>query len=273
MNKLNPFPAQKIIYFLLVVFMAVGLKYTYSQSTSEDLVWILGPTASLVEFITGEQFVKEANIGYVSADQNVAIIPACAGINFMIAAFLMSALTILYRMKRKEYLALGVLAGFAAAYGATLCANSLRIIMSICLYRTDIYTLWITPERVHRLAGVVIYFICLCLLYFGVRKITSRHNLFPARRQKEKDGNFRSSLLSCSIPLFWYLLITLALPALNQASRKNPALFWEHAWSVLAVSYLLFVLMFLLVLCYNYEKPKHGTTGNCHEAANSDRGR
>jgi len=272
MNRLNPFPAQKIIYGLLVVFMAVGLKYAYSQSTSEDLVWILGPTASLVKFMTGTQFVKEANIGYVSVDQHVAIIPACAGINFMIAAFCMSALTMLYHMQRKEYLAPCVLAGFAAAYGATLCANSLRIILSIYLYQADIYTPSITPEKVHRLEGIAIYFLCLCLLYLGVQKIISWHDLFPSRRQPDEGRNVTSILFSCLIPLFWYLLITLALPALNQASRKNPALFWEHAWSVLAVSYLLFVLMFLLVLCYNYEKPKHGTTGTYHEAADSDRG-
>lgn len=273
MNRYDPFTAKKIACCLLVVLMAAGMKYFYSRSTSEDLVWILGPTASLVEFITGAQFVKEVNIGYVSAASQVAIVPACAGINFMIAAFSMTALTLIYRARQKRYLTICVLAGLAAAYGFTLGANSLRIALSIHLYQADIYSLLITPERVHRLAGIAIYFICLCLLYFSVRKITSRRTFFPVGGKKDEGRTFKNSLLSCLVPLCWYLLVALALPAINQASGKNHALFREHAWSVFTVSFLLFVMMFLLVMCYRLIQTKQAThTGNDYENADSHRG-
>lgn len=273
MNKLSQLTVQKIIYGLLVVFMAAGLKYVYSQSASDNLAWILGPTAALVSFFTGAPFVKEASVGYVCTANQVAIVPACAGINFMIAAFCMSALTFIYSTKRKQYLPLCVLAGGAAAYAATLCANSLRIILSIYLYRADIYTVLITQERVHRIAGVAIYFICLYLLYFGIRKFGTRLILSGNPRYKGEDGRFKSSLLVCLTPLFWYLMIALALPAVNQASGKNPALFREHAQTVGAVSLILFMLMFLGVICYKSQNTKPKTTGISHEIAHSDRGR
>lgn len=272
MNKLNQLTAQKILYGLLVVFMAAGLKYAYSQSTSEDLAWILGPTASLVEWISGISFAREVNIGYVNAGRQIAIIPACAGINFMIAAFCMSALTLIYHLRQERRLALCVLAGFAAAYTFTLAANSLRIILSIYLYQADIYTSWMTSEKIHRIAGVTIYFVSLVLLYSGVRQITSRHKYFLVQNGRQESPSFKMNLLACGIPLFWYLLFALALPALNQASRKNPVLFREHAGYVLAVSLFLFVLMFLPVMCYKHKNQKHGTTGHCYEAADSDRG-
>jgi len=272
MNKLNPFPAQKIVCMLLVVFMAVGLKYAYSQSTSEDLAWILGPTASLVEWISGIPFVREVNVGYINTVRQIAIIPACAGINFMMAAFCMLALTLIYHLQKKRYLALCVLAGFAAAYTFTLVANSLRIILSIYLYQANIYTFWMTPEKIHRIAGVAIYFVSLVLLYSGVRQITSRHKYFLVQSSRQANPSVKSSLLACGIPLFWYLLVALALPTLNHASRKNPALFREHSGYVLAVSLFLFVLMFLPVMCYKLKHQKHGTTGHCYEAADSDRG-
>ena len=99
LNRMN---TGKIIYCLLVLFIAAGLKYTYSQSTSEDLQWILGPTASLVEALTGEQFMKEQNIGYVSVHQRIAIIPGCSGINFMIAAFCMLTISLVCSTNRKQ---------------------------------------------------------------------------------------------------------------------------------------------------------------------------
>ncbi|PKN85670.1 MAG: exosortase K [Deltaproteobacteria bacterium HGW-Deltaproteobacteria-1] len=256
MKILNQLTARKIAHCLLVLFIAAGLKYAYSRSTSEDLAWILGPTASLVEFLTGEPFMKEKDIGYVSISQRVAIIPGCSGINFMIAAFCMSTLTLIYSTNRKQYPALYILACFVAAYSMTVCTNSLRIILSIHLYRADIYTPLITPEKIHRLAGIAIYFVCLCFLYFGVQKISSSRNHIDAGRQKNKYGYYKSILISCLVPLFWYLLIVLVLPALNQASVKNPSLFREHATYVLLVSFFLFVMMFLLVICYKSLKPK-----------------
>jgi exosortase K len=272
MNKSDQIPMQKIFYSLLVVFIAVGLKYAYSQSTSEDLVWILGPTASLVEFITGMQFAKEVNIGYICTGRQVAIVPACAGINFMIAAFCMTALTLIYKTKQKGFIPFCLLAGFAAAYGFTLCVNSFRITLSIYLYHADIYTPSITPEGVHRIEGIVIYFTGLCLLYFGVLRITNRHDIFLIHREKDEGGSFRSNLLSCLVPLFWYWLIALALPVLNRASRENPSLFWEHARSVFAVSFSIFMMMFMILMCYSFVKSKHETrAGSAYETKDSDR--
>lgn len=256
MKLLNQLTARKIAYCLLVLCVAAGLKYAYSQSTSENLTWILGPTASLVELLTGEHFVKEKNIGYVNISRRIAISPGCSGINFMIAAFCMSALTLIYATNRKQYPAIYILACFAAAYGMTVCTNSLRIILSIHLYRADIYTPSITPEKIHRLAGIAIYFVCLCFLYFGVQKISASQNQAAASRQKNIYNHYKSILISCLVPLFWYLLIVLALPALNQASVKNPSLFREHAVYVLLVSFFLFVMMFLLVIWYKSVKPK-----------------
>ncbi|MHB8138606.1 MAG: exosortase K [Smithellaceae bacterium] len=272
MNRCDLFTTKRIACCLLVVLMATGMKYFYSRSTSEDLVWILGPTASLVEFITCTPFVREVNIGYVCAASQMAIVPACAGINFMIAAFSMTALTLIYHSRQNRHLSICVLAGLAAAYVFTLGANSLRIALSIHLYRADIYSILITPERVHRLTGIAVYFISLCLLYFSVRKITSCRTFFPIG-WKNECNTFKSSLLSCLVPLCWYLLVALALPAINQASGINHALFREHAWSVFTVSFLLFVMMFLLVMCYRLNQTKQATyMGNDYENADSHRG-
>lgn len=259
MNRLNPLTVLKIVYGLLVGIMAAGLKYGYSQASSDDLDWMLGPVATLVEFFTGAVFIKESGVGYVCAAKQVAIVPACAGINFLIAAYCMTALALIYGLRQKSFLALCIPASLAAAYGATLTANALRIILSIDLYHADIYTSLVTPERVHRIAGIVIYFTCLCLLYFAVRKVAALQFFFGKASPKGGGRLLKNSLLSCLAPLIWYLIIALALPAFNSAYRKNPALFAEHAGYVLAVSLLLFMLMFIGVICYKSLKSKQGT--------------
>jgi len=259
MNRINQLTVHKIFYGLLVLFMAAGLKYSYSQAGSDDLVWMLGPTATLVEWIAGIPFVRETGVGYVSPSAQVAIVPACAGINFLVAAFCMTALSWIYALRRKSVLPISLPAALAAAYITTLCANALRISLSIYLYHADIYTALITTERVHRAAGIGIYFLCLCLLYAGVRRLTGLR-VFSGSQGFNDDGQqVKNSLSACLPPLLWYLAIALLLPAIHLAYRKNPALFGEHAGFVLAVSFSLFVMMFVGVICYKSVKSKMKT--------------
>lgn len=259
MNGLNRLAISRILYGLLAVFIAAGLKYGYSRALSEDLVWMLGPVAFLVECVTGAPFVKEAGVGYVSQTLQIAIVPACAGINFMMAAFCMATLSLIFSAQRKSFLPFCIPAGLAAAYLLTLGANSLRILISIYLYRADIYTSLITPERVHRIAGIGVYFLALGLFYPAWQKVMIRRASAARPHREAKKENLKSSLRTCLTPLFWYLAVALVLPAFNSAYRKNPALFGEHSGFVLGVSILLFLLMFAGVMCYKLFKSKEET--------------
>jgi exosortase K len=243
----------KGIYYLLVLFIAAGLKLFYSRAASEDLVWILSPTASVVECLSGTQFEKEINIGYVSINRGIAIVPACAGLNFMIVAFCMAAFELLYSMKRRGLLPLCVTAGLTAAYLLTVAVNSMRIVISMYLYKANIYTQLITPERVHRIEGVVIYIVFLSLFYLAVRKITSVSKLFATEKNREYKGwSLKDALFTSLIPLFWYFLIALAVPVLNKAHHHNTELFWEHFFVVLIVGLIIFLIIFLILMCYNF---------------------
>ncbi len=78
------------IFYILALLIAWGLKYHYSRSGSDELAWVLAPTAGLVELISGIQFENEAHTGFVSQGSRIIIAPACAGINFLIIAFCMA---------------------------------------------------------------------------------------------------------------------------------------------------------------------------------------
>ena len=159
---------------MLTLFIALGLKYHYSRAGSEDLIWILGPTASLVELVSGIQFEGEANTGFINRRYRIIIAPTCAGINFLIIVFCMAMFCSIHAIRHFGSKLLWLAASLAFAYGVTIAVNTLRIIASIYSFHADIYFGWMTPARAHRLEGVVIYFFFLCLFYMIMIKMVHR---------------------------------------------------------------------------------------------------
>ena len=83
----------------VVALMAYGLKRHYADASTDALSWILTPTAQLVSLVTGVAFTAVPGEGYFSAERMFLIEKACAGVNFMIAAFAMVAFALLHRAR------------------------------------------------------------------------------------------------------------------------------------------------------------------------------
>src|SRR5688572_30560726 len=88
--------------FLLTAAIALALKQHYSQAGSDDLTWILRPTAWLVERWSGMSFEWEPRGGFVNYARRIVIAPACAGVNFLIVTFSMAAFAGLVRLADKR---------------------------------------------------------------------------------------------------------------------------------------------------------------------------
>ncbi|MGD8992402.1 MAG: exosortase K [Desulfobacterales bacterium] len=244
------------IFLLLTLLVALGLKYHYSQARSDDLVWILGPTAVLVEQLSGIDFEKEARTGYANNEHRIIIAPACAGVNFYIIAFCMAVFCGIPVMGPLRSKALWLAAGLIAAYLLTLVVNALRIILAIYLYDMDMYSVWLTPRRVHRLVGTVIYFFFLYLFYRIIKKGLQGYRrkalaaCVPVSRPTMffKPGSANRLALAGLVPLFWYSLITLVVPLLNGAARDSGARFVEHSGMVVIGCLIVLVAVFLFQL-------------------------
>jgi hypothetical protein len=143
------------------------------------------------------------------------------------------------------------------AYFLTVGVNAVRIMLSIYLYNLDIYWGWVTPQRLHRLEGVVIYFFFLCLFYMIIKK--GMHHVlgkisgiqksdFPKNYSAYDYNRWVCALL---IPLFWYVLITLGVPLVNTAYRGNPARFAEHGAMVLSGCLIVVAVVYLILFGWN----------------------
>jgi exosortase K len=202
-----------------VLWGAYLLKRFYSVATPDELAWLLGPTAALVEQASGRRFVREEGLGYVSSELSLVIAPVCAGINYLIVAFLALTFGFLHRMRtlaRK----FGWLVGSALlAYAATLVVNAVRITLSVALGR------WSSPE-LHRVEGIVVYLSSLLVLYLAVDQILGRR---PGRL-----------LGAVGLPVACYLGVTVVAP-LCRGAYAHPE-YWRHAGVVVVASAVLAAL-------------------------------
>lgn len=238
--------AQNILFYLFIAGAAYALKAHYSRAGADDLAWILAPTAFLVETLSGIGFAAESGAGYFSPDRAFLIAPACAGVNFLIIAFCMAAVAGIHRFSSAGRKSGWILLSAVTALGTTLAVNTARIIISIGLYRADMYGGAVTPERIHRIGGVAVYFLFLYLLFAAISRILDRASGSP-------DGEGRRRFAVSLWPLFWYLAVSLGVPIANHAYRTAPDRFLEHALAVLGVS----VGVFLAA---------RGVQGACHAA-------
>ena len=212
----------KLAAILLVAF---ALKYYYSTATVNELRWILAPTTFLVELLTWSNFTFESHAGYMSADRTFLIAAPCAGVNFLIIAFLMLAVGKLWREWPNSFQWHSVPLAAVTAYAAAILANTTRITVALQMRGLD---LPFDYEEAHRIEGIVVYFGFLLLLFlaseFGI----------------ERRLYMRRALL----PLLIYYAITLGIPFAGGAYRNTG--FWQHAF-VVCVTSTVVMLPFVVV--------------------------
>ena len=217
----------KVGVLAVVALVAYGLKRHYADATTDALSWILTPTVQLVGAVTGVAFTAVRGEGYFSAERLFLIEKACAGLNFMIAAFAMVAFALLHRARsfRDATAVIGV--SLFASYLAAVVVNTVRIVIAMWLAAHPAEWLSLTAAEIHRLEGITVYFGGLWLLYALVQWVD------------RGGGAFRYA-----VPVGCYYLVTLGLPLVN-AGRASDA-FLAHAVFVLLVPPALILFVYAM---------------------------
>ena len=248
-NRVTLKPGAQI---LIVLLCALMLKVYYSTASPNQLRWILAPTTALVELTTGRQFDFESHAGYMSSDRTYLIAASCAGVNFLITAFLMLALRKLWKDYRSghrgthlqtKWRSIPAVALFA--YLATIVTNTVRISIALWLQRNPLEVSWLTPNQLHRFEGIFIYFGFLLLLFIVSEKMSS-----------ESPANL---LRLSSFPLLIYYAMMLGIPLANGVYHGGVTSteFWEHLLFVLVVP----LPLILLTLGFGYLNQRAASSG------------
>jgi exosortase K len=237
---------------LFVIFaVAYGLKSYYATASPDQLRWILAPTTMLVKLISRTNFAFESHAGYLSADRTFLIAGSCAGVNFLITAFLMLSLRQVWRLgqttesSKLEWLFIPITA--LSAYGATFVANTARICIALQMRKMSFAIDGLSSNQLHRFEGIFVYFGFLLLLFLVSERV---------REPKRAGEDSRSlTLLRQSLfPLVIYYLTTLGIPLANLAYHRSSvgSEFWEHSLFVLLTP---LPLALILLACAALRKP------------------
>jgi exosortase K len=198
-----------LVFGAAAVSLAVSVKAFYSHAGADELLWVLAPSAWLARVVGGVDLVYEQGAGFISHTHRLVVGPACAGVNFLVIGFLCLYFSFAQRFtSRIRWFIYSLLISF----GGTVVANGLRIFVSAHLWDADIYGGWMTPERLHRLAGVAIYYASLLTLYCVVASSVGTRAPRVA-------------------PLLWYVGISLGVPLAGRlVAGGTPGLAGHAAW-------------------------------------------
>ena len=228
----------------VVLLCALALKFYYSNATADELRWILAPTTALVELLSGRSFAFESYTGYVSSDHRFVIAVPCAGVNFLITAFLMLGLRRLWRDRLQGVSWTFLPLTAALAFVATLIANTTRICVALEIQRRSFEVNGLSGNQLHRLEGIVIYFGFLLFIF-----------MLSERMEAVKP---RTALL---FPLGIYYATTLGIPLLNGSYRQGMP-FWEHFAFVLVLP-LIVTIPFVLFVPFCGRKKMENPSETC----------
>jgi exosortase K len=209
----------------------LALKRHYSLATADQLDWILAPTTKLLALLTPVRPVYESGVGYADYTHGMIIAPACAGVNFMIMVFGLGAFCGLAKLRRLVEMGIWVSITLAAAFASTIIINTMRIYVSMVLYKADIYGGWISIERVHRLAGIGLYASALWLLFISFQLVLGAWT---------RPKALQSSGLPVWLPLCWYLAGTAGAPLANLLFKQGAPMLVEHVLTVLITAMFVF---------------------------------
>jgi exosortase K len=227
------------------ILLILAVKLHYSTADAEALRWILTPVAGLVALLSGMNFEWLPQAGFVNHAHSIVIAPACAGVNFLIICFASLFFTFVSRQRKDRAKCAWFALSATIAYLVTLAANSLRIILSVFLYDAPIYAGWLTPGRVHQLAGTVLFISLLVPTWLIVERMVRRSHP-PAQAGggpgSRDAGGLPVSAIYLPAPFAWYGLITIVVPLLNGAFRLYGSEFVEHSVMVMLACGCVFLI-------------------------------
>src|SRR5262249_23748906 len=145
------------IAWSLTLLGALLLKLDYHRATVNTLRWMLGPTARAVGWLREDPLLLDPARGYVASDGSFVIAPACAGGKFLILALVSAVLGFVHRFRTPRARTAWTLSALPAAWLLSIAVNTVRILLAVALYQRGAQLGWLTPERLHRVAGTVIY--------------------------------------------------------------------------------------------------------------------
>jgi len=247
-HKLQSLIRQYGICYLMAVLIIFGIKYFYNnRAEAEMLEWILAPTARWSGILTGAAFEKQPHVGYVSHSLQFIIAPTCSGTQFMMITIAALVFGFVHHMGNVRRGLCWTAGSVAVSYLSTVFVNGVRIACAVFIPHRlppGIYGGWFTPDRLHTVIGIVVYFTSLLMIY----------DLTEYFLRKIKILAGKDTGAGIFMPVFWYFFIALGIPFLNRAYERYDKSFTEYAILLAGICPVLLGLFYLIIVIRKHFK-------------------
>lgn len=259
-DKVKSIVRQCFIFYLIGFAVVLGIKYFYSKSGSNDLKWILAPTAWWVRTLSGITFEYEPKVGYVNHFFRFIIAPSCSGVQFMMITIATLIFSFVHRMRTMKRGMCWIVLSLGVSYLITIFVNGFRIVLAIYLpvylHMQESGSSWLTQERFHTMIGIVVYFTSLIAIYYAAGYITQKMADMPERIQDcaksaYPEQSFLQIIRKFMPPMFWYFSFALGIPFLNRAYKGDSGKFMEFAMLITVVCLVIIFLFGMVFVIRN----------------------
>lgn len=161
-----------IPFLLLAFFIYIFFKYMYVFLDNDNLIFLLKPTAYLIEIITGTNFIFSSDSGFFYEQLNIIINKSCSGYNFWILSFLMLAFLSIKRFNNSIKKISAILIALLSTYILTIFVNTSRIYVSISIQKLANIHLQSRPHYlIHEIVGITVNLFFFILIYVLTDKL------------------------------------------------------------------------------------------------------
>lgn len=162
------------IFLVIGILLFMIIKMVYSFLSTEELVFIIGPTNFLVSILLGTKGTYLQGVGYFHQDLNITIEKACSGFNFLILSFITSYYLAINHLKNKFPTWLIITISIFLSWILTLFVNTSRIVSSIILHKSFFFGS-AYGDFLHQIEGTFIYLFFLILFYKTLNYIFKKY--------------------------------------------------------------------------------------------------
>lgn len=157
-------------HYLLIFFIIIVLKLKFATAQTDDLIFILYPLSTLVDYLTGLSSSYVSNHGFLYHSLDIIIDKSCSGYNYWMISFGMLAVLSMHYFETSRQKLMVVLFCFIGAFFFMITVNAFRIYALILIHDFPISG----TNLVHEGMGILMYFTFLLILYIIVENLLKK---------------------------------------------------------------------------------------------------
>ena len=156
-------------YYIVTILLFLGLRYVYTQATTEDVLLLLAPTSKIVSLLIGANMEYSPQNGYFFPALSIVINKSCSGFTFWLVTFTLLLFTRLQYYESHFSKILLFAKAAILVYLLTIVANASRILFAVKINQL-FPILHQKYAWLHETQGNIIYLAVLIAFYLSLRQ-------------------------------------------------------------------------------------------------------